>query len=38
VGLMRSPITQNGWSWPMTTVFDRDCRVVCIAMPGPARA
>ena len=20
VGLIRSPITQNGWSWPMTTV------------------
>src|SRR5690242_10390966 len=30
VGLMRSPITQNGWSWPMTTVLLRDCRVVCM--------
>ena len=24
VGLMRSPMTQNGWSWPMTTVLERD--------------
>src|SRR5690242_3419082 len=30
VGLIRSPITQNGWSWPMTTVLPRDCRVVCM--------
>src|SRR6476620_6740518 len=30
VGLMRSPMTQNGWSWPMTTVLLRDCRVVCM--------
>src|SRR5512132_4205541 len=30
VGLMRSPMTQNGWSWPMTTVRLRDCRVVCM--------
>src|SRR5204863_5074452 len=30
VGLMRSPMTQKGWSWPMTTVLLRDCRVVCM--------
>src|SRR5512133_1227224 len=30
VGLIRSPMTQNGWSWPMTTVLDRDDRVVCM--------
>src|SRR5437763_16460567 len=32
VGLMRSPITQNGWSCPMVTVLDRDSRTVCIAL------
>src|SRR3954452_23219500 len=30
VGLIRSPITQNGWSWPMVTVLDRDSRTVCM--------
>src|SRR6266511_3933234 len=30
VGLIRSPMTQNGWSWPMTTVLVRDDRVVCM--------
>src|SRR5512133_1463520 len=30
VGLIRSPMTQKGWSWPMTTVRLRDCRVVCM--------
>src|SRR6266516_1600854 len=28
VGLIRSPITQNGWSGPMTTVLDRDWTTV----------
>src|ERR671933_2620924 len=30
VGLMRSPITQNGWSCPMVMVLDRDSRTVCM--------
>src|SRR6185312_5230285 len=30
VGLIRSPMTQKGWSWPMTTVLERDDRVVCM--------
>src|SRR6185312_3045431 len=30
VGLIRSPMTQNGWSWPMTTVLERERRVVRI--------
>src|SRR3954451_5430740 len=30
VGLIRSPMTQKGWSWPMTTVLERERRVVCI--------
>src|SRR3954454_18044574 len=37
VGLMRSPMTQNGWSWPMTTVLERDCRVVCMFPFGARR-
>src|SRR5919112_3463325 len=31
VGLMRSPMMQNGCSAPMTTVFDRDSRTVSIS-------
>src|SRR3954451_5213305 len=33
VGLIRSPITQNGCSGPMTTVLDRDCRTVSTRLP-----
>src|SRR5436309_11295475 len=33
VGLMRSPMTQNGCSEPMTTDLDRDCRTVSTRLP-----
>src|SRR3954452_20872967 len=33
VGLMRSPITQNGGSGPMTTVLDDDWRTVSTQLP-----
>src|SRR4051812_46360370 len=33
VGLMRSPITQNGCSGPMTTVLDRDWTTVSTHLP-----
>src|SRR3954470_2546076 len=33
VGLMRSPITQNGCSVPMTTVLDRDWTTVSTQLP-----
>src|SRR6266508_3147038 len=33
VGLIRSPITQNGWSGPMTTVLDRDWTTVSTHLP-----
>src|SRR5205085_12286422 len=34
--LMRSPMTQNGCSEPMTTVLDRDCRTVSTRLPFDA--
>src|SRR5579864_448117 len=34
VGLIRSPMTQNGWSDPMTTVLDGDWTTVCTGLPG----
>src|ERR1700688_2802399 len=33
VGLIRSPMTQNGWSGPMTTVLDGDWTTVCTCLP-----
>ena len=33
VGLMRSPITQNGRSGPITTVLDDDSRTVSTQLP-----
>src|SRR3990170_3565925 len=30
VGLIRSPMMQNGWAGPMTTCLDRELRTVCI--------
>src|SRR5579864_1593199 len=33
VGLIRSPMTQNGWSAPMTTVLDGDWTTVCTCLP-----
>src|SRR5579872_3365148 len=37
VGLMRSPITQNGWSGPMTTVLDGDWTTVSTHLPLDSR-
>src|SRR5437667_5313108 len=37
VGLIRSPITQNGCSGPMTTVLDRDWTTVSTHLPFRSR-